>query len=78
MIRNDEQFQNTRAALADLETALLQLKHRRGEIHPDRFALMTEPIIENIEKLRHEIDEYLGVPTTCNSTGQAKPVLQRN
>jgi hypothetical protein len=60
MIRTDEGLAQTRLALADLEAALASLSRRRGEIHPDRFALMADPLLDHIQRLRDEIDAYIG------------------
>jgi hypothetical protein len=58
MIQDEEHLHRTREALQDLEAALASLNHRKGEIHPERIALMAEPIVDHIERLRLEIDEY--------------------
>jgi hypothetical protein len=61
MIQNDEQLKSTRDALNDLEASMAALNRRRGSVHPDRFALMAEPLLDHIRRLRAEIDEYIGL-----------------
>lgn len=58
MIQNAEQLHRTREALAQLEAALAVLERDRTTIHPERYAVMEEPIAEDIRRLRAEIDEY--------------------
>jgi hypothetical protein len=62
MIRTDNQLESTRAALHHAEAALASLIRRKADIHPDRFALMAEPILDQIQQLRASIDEYMGQP----------------
>src|SRR5258708_24035974 len=61
MIQNDSQLEGTREALRQLEAAMLALKHDRPRLHTDRYALMASPVLEDLRRLRHEIDVYLGV-----------------
>ena len=58
MIQNNEQLQRTRETLSDLEVSIVSLSSKRGGIHPDRYLLMAEPILDHIQRLRVEIDEY--------------------
>jgi len=61
MIQNDRQLASTREAVGHLESAMLTLKHDRPRLHPDRYALMASPVLDDLRRLRHEIDVYLGV-----------------
>lgn len=61
MIQNDDQLKRTREALIELESSMASLHRKKATIHPDRFALMAEPILEHIRRLRAEIDEYIGL-----------------
>jgi hypothetical protein len=61
VIQNDEQLTRTREALADLEASMASLNRRKGSIHPDRFAMMAGPIVEHIQRLRAEIEAYIGM-----------------
>jgi len=61
MIHNDAQLDSTRLALANLETAMADLHKQKAKIHPDRYRMQSEPIIDEIRRLRGEIDEYVGV-----------------
>lgn len=65
MIQTDEQLQQTQAALCRLESSLAALNRQRAGIHPDRFQLMSEPILEQIRRLRSEIDAYLRIPVVA-------------
>ena len=64
MIQNDEQLKSTQKALGHVERALASLTSKKASMHPSRFAVMAEGPIEDIWKLRREIDEYLGVSFT--------------
>jgi hypothetical protein len=61
MIQNNAQLQQTREAAASLERSLAILKKDHASIHPDRYALMAEPILEDLRRLRQSIDEHVGV-----------------
>jgi hypothetical protein len=67
MIRNDEQLQRTRAALLHVEASLASLHRQKADIHPDRFALMAEPVLDQMQRLRADIDEYLGVTAVAQA-----------
>jgi hypothetical protein len=60
MIRTDAGLRATRESLAHLENALLGLTRNRAKYHPKTFALLAEPILEDILARRAEIDEYIG------------------
>jgi hypothetical protein len=61
MIQNDDQLAQTRLAISDLESALRALKRDVHHVNPRRFALMAEPVIVQIQELRNQIEEYVGV-----------------
>ena len=64
MIQNDEQLKPTQEALACMERALASLNRERPAMHPSRFALEAEGPIDEIWRLRRQIDEYLGLAFT--------------
>lgn len=68
MIENDEQLNQTRLALADLESSLAALKRDVYLLNSQRFALMAEPIVDHISELRGQIDEYVGVNAAITET----------
>jgi len=61
MIANDVELGRTRVQLIELETALADLKRRVYDLNRERFHLMSESYLSEIEMLRSRIDEYLGV-----------------
>jgi hypothetical protein len=61
MIENEQQLRRTQEALRDLETSLAALNRQKSAIHPERFALMAEPVAEHIRRLRAEIDSFIGM-----------------
>jgi hypothetical protein len=61
MIENEQQLRQTQEALRDLETSLAALNRQKSAIHPERFALMAEPVAEHIRRLRAEIDSFIGM-----------------
>jgi len=64
MIQNNEQLEQTQKALGHAERALGYLIQEKASLHPSRFVVMAEGDIEDIWRLRREIDEYLGVKFT--------------
>ncbi len=68
MIQNDEQLQRAREAVASLEHSVAILQKDQGRLHPDRYALMAAPILEDLLLLRQQIDDYLGVSDTVRAT----------
>src|SRR6266852_6438744 len=61
MIADESQLERTRQAIADLESAVESLKRKVLPVNADRFALMAEPVIEDIRKLQQQVDEYVGI-----------------
>jgi hypothetical protein len=61
MITNNEQLKQTQMAIIDLESSLVALKRDVYSLNPRRFALMAEPIIDHINRLRQQVDEYVGM-----------------
>jgi hypothetical protein len=61
MIQNDDQLRRTSEALCCIEASLAASTRRREEIHPARFALMAEPVLDELHHLRAEIDRYIGL-----------------
>ena len=61
MIENDHQLNQTRLAIADLESAMAALKRDVLPLNTERFAVMAEPVVEQIRELRHEVEEYVGI-----------------
>ncbi len=74
MIRTDGHLQRTQEALRTLEAAVTALSRDKASIHPDRFALMVEPLLEDIHRLRREVDEYTGV---ANAEKEVVPLWLR-
>jgi hypothetical protein len=72
MIQNQQQLNRTCEAIAKLEESLALLKLDQASIHPKRFALMAEPIIEDIRRLRGEIGDYIGLIDAVRSMAQAE------
>lgn len=61
MIENDHQLNQTRLAIADLESAMAALKHDVLPLNVERFVVMAEPVVEQIRELRREVEEYVGI-----------------
>ena len=48
--------------LAFYESQLLQLYREKDRYHPTQyFAMMADPLVEHIRRVRAEIDEYIGL-----------------
>ena len=61
MIENDTQLKQARKSLALMEEAIADLKRRVADSNPELFKMMATAPRKNIERLRKEIDEYIGV-----------------
>lgn len=57
-IYNREQLENTQRKIASLELALEEMKRDES---PKAYAILSEGFIAQIEQMRAEIDEYLGI-----------------
>ena len=60
MIHNDDQLNQTRGAITDLESALAALKRDVLPLNRARFALMSEPVVSHIRELRAQVEDYVG------------------
>ncbi|HEY1376927.1 MAG TPA: hypothetical protein VGF55_09035 [Gemmataceae bacterium] len=67
MIENDDQLQRTREALSLAEAALAALHRRKADMDPAWFALMAEPVLDQIRQLRAQIDDYIGLTDATNA-----------
>ncbi len=61
MIENDDQLNQTRLAINDLEAAMAALKRDVLPLNAERFAVMAEPIVDHIRELRQQVEEYVGI-----------------
>jgi len=61
MIQNDNEFTTARCALEHAERALIALKKKVYEANPERYYIFSKPYVEEIDRLRGEIDEYTGI-----------------
>jgi hypothetical protein len=71
VIQSDEQLRRTREALLHVEAALAALHRQQAEMHPNWFALMAEPVLDQLHQLRAQIDEYIGLDDTTNAVAAA-------
>jgi len=72
MIKTDEEYQSAKNALEDVEKALMALKKKVYGLSPERYHLMAEPYTDLINKLRQDINCYLGIASTKISDSIAK------
>lgn len=72
MIQTDERWAQTREALLHLERALKALDRGRRQLHSDRYRLMAEPFLDDIFRLRADIDRYIGL--TAALAAGARPL----
>lgn len=70
MIQNDDQLNQTRAAIADLEAAVASLKRDVLPVNPARFALMAEPAVDQIRELRAQVEEYVGITSAVSQEAE--------
>jgi len=61
MIKTEKEYESTKKALEAAEMALLALKGRVYDSDPDLFQAMSASYVDYINKLRNEINSYLGL-----------------
>ncbi len=61
MIENEAQLNQTRLAINNLEAAMAALKRDVLPLSAERFAVMAEPIVDQIRELRKQVEEYVGI-----------------
>ena len=61
MIENDEQLQQTGAALGDLYRALASYRSKILPANPRNYVIVAQGPLDEIRKLQAEVDEYLGL-----------------
>ena len=66
-IQNDEQIRRIREALLHVELVLAALHRQRAEMHPNWFAPMAEPVLEQLHELRAQFDAYIGLDDMNNA-----------
>ena len=57
-ILNREQLEHTQRQIAKLELALEEMKREES---PHGYAIMSKGLVAQIEQMRREIDEFLGI-----------------
>lgn len=57
-ILNREQLEHTQRQIAKLELALEEMKRNES---PRAYQIMSQGFVAQIEQMRREIDEYLGI-----------------
>lgn len=62
MIKTEAGLKLTIEQLNRMYEVLDELRRRMATTNPVQFQLFAEGPIDEIRKLRHEIDEYLGIP----------------
>jgi hypothetical protein len=67
MIENDAGFQQTIEQLERMYRVVAELRSRMAEINPTQFELFAEGPIEEIRRLRRDIDSYLGIQEAVGS-----------
>ena len=61
MISSDEQYNQALMAERRVENALIALRKRVEPINPELFQAMAQSYIKEIEEIRNEINEYVGI-----------------
>jgi hypothetical protein len=77
MIHNDEQLNQTRGAINDLESGLAALKRDVLPLNRARFALMAEPVVSHIRELRAQVEEYVGVTSAISEEAESMDEASR-
>jgi hypothetical protein len=61
MIENEAGFRQTIEQLERMYRVVAELRSRMGADNPSQFELFAEGPVEEIRRLRRDIDEYLGI-----------------
>ena len=61
MIKSDAGLEQSIEQLERMYRVVRELRSRMGTTNPAQFQLFAEGPIEEIRRLRHDIDEYLGI-----------------
>lgn len=61
MIENEAGFRQSIEQLERMYRVVAELRSRMGETNPAQFQLFAEGPIEEIRRLRRDIDAYLGI-----------------
>ena len=61
MIENDQQLQQATEALGDLYRALASYRSKILPANPRNYAVIAQGPLDEIRKIRAEIDDYLGL-----------------
>jgi hypothetical protein len=69
MIENDAGFQQSIEQLERMYRVVAELRSRMGA-NPAQFQLFAEGPIEEIHRLRHDIDAYLGIREPIAASGE--------
>ena len=67
-------FLATREALGHLERSMYALYREKANYPPNLYAAMAEPTVDEILKLRAEIDEYIGLTEFATSSQPRNPI----
>lgn len=72
MIENDDQMRRTAEQMLRMYYALSDLRQRLLPANKSNYELFAEGPIEEIRRLRAEIDEYLGLGETATAAEPAE------
>lgn len=61
MIQNDDQMRQNVELMGEMYEALAELKRRIAPLNFTNYLILAEGPVEQIRRLKREIDEYLGV-----------------
>ncbi len=69
MIENEAGFQQSIEQLERMYRVVAELRSRMGSTNPPQFQLFAEGPIEEIHRLRRDIDAYLGIEQPVVASG---------
>lgn len=70
MIRDEIELNQTREAIAHLESAVASLKRDVLPINATRFAIMAEPAVDQIRELRAQVEDYIGITSAVTQEAE--------
>ena len=75
MIQSEAGLNQTMEQLDRMYRVVEELRRRMGETNPAQFHLFAEGPVDEIHKLRREIDEYLGIPSSSAGEVEASAAV---
>lgn len=75
MIRSDAEMEQNLELIETMYRAIAELRRRIAPQNYTNFQIMAEGPVEQIRRLRQEIDDYLGINEETGTGGEQRPTI---